>query len=423
MTYGAEMWTLTAGLVHQFQIAQRAMERAMLGAPERIEDHSQLSKSVMDQNGEMMKSPDRAPASATSDPRCTEVTALHMEVDTLRWQLAQTEANRQMHIALLKQIVSFLNRVKDHIDNQKIESPRKETTRISPRSFNAADLPRSRSVLHVNKNLEYSIPAKKISAKKISKSISNVNGYKDCIGHRNLMACSLVSDKEISQKISEETLRLITLANTVLSTNLPDLACTCIDNLEDGINKTTETMAIGKEETKVNDTMESLSLIEEDTTKAIIINSISNSEHIYESINNKLIEVKDSTINDFIVSQSPLTCGLENDFATFGLNEKERQTPLSEKHAAEPVNGKILKSTHNKRNEFSHVTNFIEDESGFSSMSSFQEIGIPIISIIPPSPCKEVSYIDEIPDILNEHGNWKTDTLELDKQTVKVFWV
>ncbi|CAH0731533.1 unnamed protein product, partial [Brenthis ino] len=31
MTYGAETWTLTVGLVHKFKVAQRAMERAMLG--------------------------------------------------------------------------------------------------------------------------------------------------------------------------------------------------------------------------------------------------------------------------------------------------------------------------------------------------------------------------------------------------------
>ncbi|KAG7305016.1 hypothetical protein JYU34_010462 [Plutella xylostella] len=31
MTYGAETWTLTVGLVHRFKVAQRAMERAMLG--------------------------------------------------------------------------------------------------------------------------------------------------------------------------------------------------------------------------------------------------------------------------------------------------------------------------------------------------------------------------------------------------------
>ncbi|CAH2097257.1 unnamed protein product [Euphydryas editha] len=31
LTYGAETWTLTKGLVHRFKVAQRAMERAMLG--------------------------------------------------------------------------------------------------------------------------------------------------------------------------------------------------------------------------------------------------------------------------------------------------------------------------------------------------------------------------------------------------------
>ncbi|CAH2216727.1 jg23642 [Pararge aegeria aegeria] len=31
MTYGAETWTLTVDLIHQFKVAQRAMERAILG--------------------------------------------------------------------------------------------------------------------------------------------------------------------------------------------------------------------------------------------------------------------------------------------------------------------------------------------------------------------------------------------------------
>ena len=31
MTYGAETWKLTVGLVHKFKVAQRAMERAILG--------------------------------------------------------------------------------------------------------------------------------------------------------------------------------------------------------------------------------------------------------------------------------------------------------------------------------------------------------------------------------------------------------
>ncbi|XP_028158964.1 uncharacterized protein LOC114351827 [Ostrinia furnacalis] len=386
---------------------------------ERIEPYSQLSKSVVEQNGEAAKPPDKP--TLKTNMRCTEVTALNMEVETLRWQLAQTEANRQMHIALLKQIVTFLNRVRDHIDHQKNESTRKESmsTRI-PKSFNVADLPRSRSVLHVNKNLEYLTPTKKISTRKISKSISNVNGFRDASGVWNQSKLSLISENESSNKISEEMSRLITLANTVLSTKLPDLACSCNGNLDDG-NKFAD--SIEKGEAKVNELNTSLSLVEENSTNAFILNTVCDDKDVYDSIINKFMEVKDHSMNDFIVSPSPLTCGLENDFAGVELNEKERQGPLSVKNVAELTNGKILRGCNDKRNEYSHVSNFIEDESGFSSMNSFQEIGIPIISIIPPSPCKEVGYMEEMPDILSEHEKWKTDTLELDKQTMKVFWV
>lgn len=87
-----------------------------------------------------------------------------------------------MHLALLKQIVSFLNRVKEHMEYQNPqESPKKEILcSRSPRSFNSVDLPRSRSVLHFNKNTEYSLsPAKNMNTKKISKSITNVNGFQE----------------------------------------------------------------------------------------------------------------------------------------------------------------------------------------------------------------------------------------------------
>lgn len=96
----------------------------------------------------------------------------------------QTEANRQMHIALLKQIVAFLNRVKEHIESQNEMNKTKTTIvpgRLSTSSFSTADLPRSLSVVHVNRNIEITTKsAKKINTRKISKSISNVNGFKDC---------------------------------------------------------------------------------------------------------------------------------------------------------------------------------------------------------------------------------------------------
>ncbi|KAJ0171013.1 hypothetical protein K1T71_013212 [Dendrolimus kikuchii] len=67
-TYGAETWTLTVGLVHKFHIAQRAMERAMLGI------------SLMDKirNEDIGKR--------------TKVTDIVRKIRKLKWQWAVTSA-------------------------------------------------------------------------------------------------------------------------------------------------------------------------------------------------------------------------------------------------------------------------------------------------------------------------------------------
>lgn len=209
--------------------------------------------------------------------------------------------------------------------------------------------------------------------------------------------------------------RLIILANTVLSTKLPDLACTFNNTANE-----TNSASLNNTENDRKSSDTSLNLIEEDTTNAFILNTICDSEDAYDCITNKFAEVKESSLNNFVGSPLPLTCGLENEFTAIKLNEKERRASFSVKNATDSI-GKVSKI--DRRSEYNQVANFIEDESGFSSMSSFQELGIPIISIIPPSPCKEMGFLEDIPDILGDAEKWKTDEMELDKQTVKVFWV
>nr|BAM19687.1 unknown unsecreted protein [Papilio xuthus] len=269
------------------------------------------------------------------------------------------------------------------------------------------------SVWHVNKNIEYAInPAKKISTRKISKSISNVNGYKDCNGLWSQSKLYLVPEHEASQKISEEMSRLITLANTVLSTKLPDLACACVDkNSEMDLkfigNKKERPASLNLSNIAMNFILEEgLNTKTEDikshncvTNKITITNGTNSLKHIEST----------STTSSDLGEELPEIKILENDHAdnksgTGSLNGKETQ-----------VIGKL--------NHYNGVSNFIEDESGFSSMSSFQEIGIPLISIIPPSPCKEVGYLEEIPNIIEKKKKWKADTIEMNKQSMKVFWV
>lgn len=228
---------------------------------------------------------------------------------------------------------------------------------------------------------------------------------------------SLTPDSEGAQKIKEEISRLISLANSVLSTKLPDLTYKCNNG-----NDTTKDISMKLENiiydeditADTNDSTTSLNFMDEDTTNAFILNTIYDSEDAFRGLSQKYVDVKDEALCDFIVSSSPRTCGLENDLAGVHVNEKFESIKSQAESKTRPVN---------KRTDYSHVANFIEDESGFSSMSSFQEIGIPIISIIPPSPCKEVEYIDEFTNILDETGKWTRDTIDLDQQTVKVFWV
>ncbi|XP_045784416.1 uncharacterized protein LOC123880359 [Maniola jurtina] len=384
--------------------------------PERIEQCPQLSKNDnLEQNEEVLKPPDTA-VKNNADIRHTEVNALKMEVETLRWQLSQTEANRQMHIALLQQIVTFLNRVKEHIENQKTDTAVPLDTmppEVFPKSLNITDLPRSRSVFHVSRNLDYSLsPTKKISTRKISKSISNVNGYKDCSSFWSQSKLSLVSENETGQKLTEEMSRLITLANTVLSTKLPDLTCSCVGGR---MESTSPLVEAKNDQTSAQIVSKSLDLIEENVTDTIVLDTNCKNE-IYNGITNGLEDVNNRILSEFIVSQAPLGCGLENEFSGIKLYDQEH--PSSENGFVESCEKVVQKL--DKRNEYNVSTHFIEDESGFSSMSSFQEIGIPIISIIPPSPCKEVQNFEEIS---NETEKWQADAIELDKQSVKVFWV
>ncbi|CAB3258958.1 unnamed protein product [Arctia plantaginis] len=383
-------------------------------APDKIERCSQLTQiKNVEQNGEGVKPPDIR--LKNHKIRDTEVSALNIEIETLRWQLAQTESNRQMHIALLKQVVTFLSRVKEHIEHQSPEPDvNKEITATGEnlsKTTKVSDLPRSRSVLHVNKH-EFSLSTnKKLSTRKISKSISNVNGYKDFNSTWNQSKLSLTPDPEGAQKIKEEISRLISLANSVLSTKLPDLAYKC-NNGND--TPKVENIIYDEDITDTNDSTSSLNFIDEDATNAFILNTIYDSEDAFRGLTQKYVDVKDETLCDFIVTSSPRTCGIETDLANVHVNEKFESIKSQTESKTRPSD---------KRTDYTHVANFIEDESGFSSMSSFQEIGIPIISIIPPSPCKEVEYIDEFTNILDEAGKWKSDTIDLDQQTVKVFWV
>lgn len=197
--------------------------------------------------------------------------------------------------------------------------------------------------------------------------------------------------------------RLINLANTVLGTKLPALSSTCNDN---ATNIVTFPLKVGDSTSndlkKLKDSVVALTLIEEDNTLEI------------NGTETRALEVP--YFDDFAIK--PANLGKPDDGAlNIMLNGANYSAPR-----AESERNTARKISMDRKNDF-NSSHFMEDESGFSSMSSFQDIGIPIISIIPPSPCKEVGYMVDMPDIIEDSEKWKTDAIELEKQPVKVFWV
>lgn len=216
--------------------------------------------------------------------------------------------------------------------------------------------------------------------------------------YRSQSKVSLTPENETSQKISEEMSRLIILANTVLGTKLPDLLSTYSDN-------PTKVNDISLNDIKkLNDPVVTLTLIEEDIKSTNEINTTN------------MEESQKPFFDDF--SRTPPKFDVPDEETA---NIKQDEIDISATKA-ESERIAIRKISIDRKNEF-NCSHFLEDESGFSSMSSFQDIGIPIISIIPPSPCKELGYMVDMPDIIEDSEKWKTDTIDLGKQTMKVFWV
>lgn len=390
------------------------------------------NKDPVEQNIKASPGPETRSATPATTPICsTEVAALQREIETLRWQLGQTEANRQMHIALLEQVMQFLNRIQVQLDAQSARNPEDRILTADVLPTKGSDLPRSQSVIQMNKNHH---PRKALGTKTMSKSSYNVNAVSRTSNSAEVAVLKDFSWKQSkfttkhmhndNRKLSQEISRLVSLANSVLNTKLPDL-------LDASVSRTTTTLPDssapnksidGKENTPTNSLVTTeieVSSYKSEVEGEITTVDLGEMTQKYVSCNNNVKPLKTA------ISPSALTCGLEEDFASSNFNEgyvdftinlisNTGKRPIE---PSEPANAK-------PSNEQSHI--FLEDESGFSSMNSFQEVGIPIINIIPATPSQDIIYDLKMDNILtkriNDNGSeWITSTEP--KQPIQVFWV
>ncbi|XP_067014594.2 uncharacterized protein [Anabrus simplex] len=333
---------------------------------------------------------------------------LQSQVDTLSWQLKQTESSRQMYREVMEEVVKFLERAHKNLDilqqsmspgtlpsensvSQHCRVPRSRSvhtvdvspSRGSPRSDSVLHFPRAKSIAQIEASPNYST-FRDFTWRRPRKSHSDNDGVPP-------------------EKLSQEAFRLLRIVQSLLNTREPDLAHRLSSNCSEtgstvsnsllvphsGCQRNSGTSTIfdlPDEKGSVNELPflfnRKLSVHDHNPSPLLSCSSPVQSSYgiLHESLDTSSIHsspFKPPLPLDY--NNTALTSGLESDFA--GSGSKSRSSPSQNQDRSDKdseTNGYSSSSGMNKQQ-------LSEDESGFSSMSSFQEVGLPLVS--PSSGC------------------------------------
>ncbi|PNF27329.1 hypothetical protein B7P43_G02762 [Cryptotermes secundus] len=337
-------------------------------------------------------------------------TILQSQVDTLQWQLKQAESSRQMYRAMMEQVVRFLERAYKNLDLIKDKmDPTGRSNKSSP-----SRVPRSRSVhtVDVSPSRESSkseTPPHFPRAKSIAQieASPNYSTFRDFTWRRPRPARS-EPDEVPPEKLSQEAFRLLRTAQSLLNTREPDLVQRLYPEIErdtvpdhdssnshrsslsSPIHGPDEHLDTGTFPSSSNRKPESISL------SAGSCNSLQR-----QSLDTSSLHSASNTNN------SSLTSGLESAFAGGCSTMSPTYTsslgrPRKCKASTLPVleSGYMTQGSVNSSRPVPQLSvSSTEDESGFSSMNSFQEVGLPLINESPtsvyakhPSSCNDTRY-------------------------------
>lgn len=168
-------------------------------------------------------------------PSILEVTAFQSQLDTLQWQLKHVESNRQMYRAVMEQVLKFLERVQKCLDLIQTNKPNQSSNSHSP-CKNKSRVPRSRSVhtvAHTSPNSRASSPSPTHQSYHNIHQVqraNSVNQMQDSYSQHSLREFSwrssrpLQDDTVTPDKLSQETFRLLRTIQSLVNTREPDLA-------------------------------------------------------------------------------------------------------------------------------------------------------------------------------------------------------
>ncbi|XP_031349204.1 uncharacterized protein LOC116175208 isoform X2 [Photinus pyralis] len=312
---------------------------------------------------------------------------LKTQIETLQWQLKQTESSKEMYKEVMTQVVKFLERAYRSLQilGSKVPS-------------NSSVL-RAQSDYHMNQLLDSTVDQRRSTVPAID-ALPEYTAFRDFT--RRQKKAQQPPDEIPPEKLSQEAFRLLRTAQSLLNTTAPDLAQLNHDASED--LKFLEQLAKEFPRTQENGTHRPASRC----SSSLQICAPPDRDIRISTAFNRKLSLHHSKRNSFHLEMLPSST----------LNE-DAQTDIKNRKFNIEKSSPALSSVSSA-----------EDESGFSSMNSFQELGIPLTNSTvveePKEPCTKTDFqLWQTPEnkrTPTNHKRWNSTPTDTDKP-LKVLWV
>ena len=398
---------------------------------------------------------------------------LQTQIETLQWQLKQIEANRQMYRSLMEQVVRFLDRARKSLDilHEKSSlkdkgstgrvprsrsvhavhgdcSPSRAISASSSSSSDSSRFTRAKSVTQISpcatgcREFTWSVLRRNdpVHCTPPRNKPQDLNKTHDGVVYRRPKQPELDPNEVPPEKLSQEAFRLMKTVQSLLAMREPDLAkITPIENNESSPspidhhrhNHHSEAFSSLQNGSFANSTaLQEVTGFPagpgsgqraENDSRTCFLKTSSNVAGVERSLQSLLPGVRRSLDATSLNSASSKTTEEEdalpnNNSLNVSMPEHEGMfmyTPTSTPNKYTRKIEKKKKERSSKSKPAVSVSS-VEDESGFSSMSSFQEIGLP--SALPTFPirgCHAEVGLPEIPLEKARHRRWSSTPAEI----------
>ncbi|XP_057334628.1 homeobox protein 9-like [Microplitis mediator] len=436
---------------------------------------------------------------------------LQSQVDTLKWQLKQTESSRQMYRSLMKQVISFLERAHKSLDLLHASNSSSQRSKSSSRnsrsqtiypddslmipsrrstSPTSSKFTRTKSVTQISaahaaghRDFTWSVLRRNDPSHSPSPSSSSSRTLNKTPEHRPTQLSFNISDGSIlksansdsvekiesdhipPEKLSQEAFRLLRTAESLLAMREPDLS---FSSSSSRISSSSSTSAVtaDDENTSASVIIEFGSTQTPDGSKSTNSNNLDDLSRIEDcsAINDR---DPDNRLSSFhktgnleMSASSPNTLQpffSHNNFDSASLNSSSSKAEEEERHSISfNVNSnsnnnsinehcgrtisEVKQCTSTPNSTISRKTNryktiiaetkdqrdlglkekptsvsSAEDESGFSSMNSFHDVGLPQPTITPvkQTGCHTEIGLPDVPLDRINHRRWSSTPAEI----------